>query len=353
MQSSDENQCSECGANGPEVRCATVVVQQWDGEFVLDFVDLTPMPRVVARLVMLADVCTQFVESLRTAMTEYRQRHGGSEVGSSENGCCERSEGGAVRLLATLRELNHESVGLAPLYREMTVPEHLLGGIYTNHARIRFTQEVFSLEFLASFLPRAVVACRLSVLAQHLPAMLASLESESRRYRHGEANPSTGWEEEGSDFNEPLAESEGSQESTIPSIPEVRWPVERDCVWELQVRQFVRQVARRLADNQCRLGQPLGRTCRMARLSGGRFVYGYFQLGEDGLLVAYRTTDFDLADVYEGESLTPPFLTQGLDECPAEWLTSLIVGNLLEFPAEALSAELTEALADRLLTSDR
>lgn len=77
---------------------------------------------------------------------------------------------------------------------QVTLPEHLRGGTYSNNMIVTHTKEEFLLDFLLVAPPAGTVVSRIILSPGHIKRVVAALEENISRYEamHGVIQPSEG-----------------------------------------------------------------------------------------------------------------------------------------------------------------
>jgi len=174
--------------------CNAVLVQQALDEFVIDFLaTMAPPCQLVARVVVTPPFFARVLQSLRGAITCYRQQHmPAGQHAPPAPGLCQTTivgpQAAAVAAPAPDPETSKQappqatSIDVVALYRELTLPDEILAGVFANNLIINYSSTEFRLDFIASFVPRAIVTSRLFFAASRAESFLEAMETSWRAY---------------------------------------------------------------------------------------------------------------------------------------------------------------------------
>ena len=70
---------------------------------------------------------------------------------------------------------SNSGTSITELYDSLKFPDEMLAGVYANAVMIGHTPSEFSFDFITTFFPRSVVACRIFMSAGAAPVLLNSL----------------------------------------------------------------------------------------------------------------------------------------------------------------------------------
>lgn len=166
---------------GRAVFANAVLIQQADGEFVLDFVMTVFYPHeLVARVVVSQIGLARTVVELERELSEYEARFGLLRRGG------DGTQGGArnpprsaspARGAASADSLEPEAGndGDMDLARDLLAEDDRLMGVFADSMTANWSPQEFCLDFHANFYPRPVVACRVYMVANRVPGLLATL----------------------------------------------------------------------------------------------------------------------------------------------------------------------------------
>lgn len=210
---SEQIRHSQVGARVPShvakgVFSTGAVVLEGAQEFALDFLLRMAKPQqVVARVILTPYVLKRFADALRENLRMYENQFGDQRTkplsSKSEESTANESEqssesspgspgsvpGENVAMAGAGIESNEKSEGdqsaanqpsnsgatITELYDSLKFPDEMLAGVYANAVMIGHTPSEFSFDFITTFFPRSVVACRVFMSAGAAPVLLNSL----------------------------------------------------------------------------------------------------------------------------------------------------------------------------------
>jgi len=154
-----------------------LLVQQVNGEFILDFLTTLIQPNELVRRI----VCNQgglrnIALSLETSMSEYETRFG--PIRSVESMLTKPGIIDEIGPAAGNDDSGSpvaEQLGMAAVYKTLRLSADRLVGVYADSLQASFTSREVSLDFIANFYPRSVVVARVLVAASRMPPLLETL----------------------------------------------------------------------------------------------------------------------------------------------------------------------------------
>ena len=133
-------------------------------EFVVDFLQFLARPaQLAARVVMTPAIVEQFLAVLRDSLVRYEQAFGPCPIIPKPQG--ERPR--------TPQEI----------YDDLKIPDDLLSGVYANAFIVGHTPAEFSIDFIATFFPNAVVVSRVYLAAPRIAQLIETLNGLVRQYQ--------------------------------------------------------------------------------------------------------------------------------------------------------------------------
>lgn len=158
-----------------------LLVQQVNGEFILDFLTTLIHPQELVRRV----VCSQhglskIIASLEVSLSEYETRFGPIRSIESMRVKAEEALPNYVDFAAERdncegRDQAAERMDMAQVYKSLKLLDDRLVGVYADSLAARFTSLEVCLDFIANFYPRSVVVARVLVAASRIPPLLETL----------------------------------------------------------------------------------------------------------------------------------------------------------------------------------
>ena len=210
---SEQIRHSQVGARVPShvakgVFSTGAVVLEGAQEFALDFLLRMAKPQqVVARVILTPYVLKRFADALRENLRMYEnqftdqrikplpsksedsptpesQAPEGSSPAASQGSIPEANIAMAGAGIdspeksgssQSANQSSNSGTSITELYDSLKFPDEMLAGVYANAVMIGHTPSEFSFDFITTFFPRSVVACRVFMSAGSAPILLNSL----------------------------------------------------------------------------------------------------------------------------------------------------------------------------------
>lgn len=143
------------------------VVLQGAHEFILDFLVRMQQPQqVAARVILPPSVVPQFLSALRDNIAKYETRFGP-----------------IVDPVKKLEKPKQPSPSAQELYDTLKLTDEVMSGTYANAVMIGHSAYEFSFDFITTFFPRSVVACRVFLSAPNAPRLADSLTHSFEQFK--------------------------------------------------------------------------------------------------------------------------------------------------------------------------
>lgn len=162
-------QFSQVSARVPEkvahgVHASGVLVLNGPNEFIVDFLQqMVHPPKVASRVVMNPQTLSSFIRTLEENM-----------------GMFEKNFGAPTPLPPP--PPGAKPAPIEDVYNQLKLPDEMLGGTYSNAVMITHSPSDFVFDFLATFYPRSVVASRVFMSAQQVPAFLNTMRRAFQQF---------------------------------------------------------------------------------------------------------------------------------------------------------------------------
>lgn len=153
---------------GPGAYATGLAVIHTQEEFMLDFINGISAPaQAVARVVVSPLQMKRISQVLQDNIKHYQKTHGTIPVKAAEASSKNQSAG--------------------DLYSQLQVPAGVLGGTYSNVMSVKYTRDIFILDFMTKFPPNAKLVARLLISAPQILSIGNAISDNIAQYekRHG------------------------------------------------------------------------------------------------------------------------------------------------------------------------